>query len=58
MPRERGLVGLFAKGITCGEVADLLGLSLNTVRSHVRNLYDRLQVCSKAEAVARVMNRA
>jgi DNA-binding NarL/FixJ family response regulator len=57
-PRERELVGLFAKGITYGEVADLLGVSLNTVRSHVRNLYDKLQVCSKAEAVARVMNRA
>jgi DNA-binding NarL/FixJ family response regulator len=57
-PRERELVGLFAKGITYSEVAGLLGLSVNTVRSHVRNLYEKLQVCSKAEAVARVMNRA
>jgi len=40
-------------GITCGEVADLWGLSLNTVRSHVRNLYEKLQVCSKAEGRAR-----
>ena len=49
---------LFAKGITYSEVADLLGLSVNTVRSHVRNLYEKLQVCSKQEAVSRVMNRA
>lgn len=42
-----------ALGITYGEVADLWGLSLNTVRSHVRNLYEKLQVCSKAEGRAR-----
>lgn len=56
-PRERELVELFAKGITYGEVATLLGLSVNTIRSHVRNLYEKLHVCSKAEAVARVLNR-
>ena len=52
-PREQELVELFAKGITYGEVATLLGLSVNTIRSHVRNLYEKLHVCSKAEAVAR-----
>jgi DNA-binding NarL/FixJ family response regulator len=54
--RELELVGLFSKGVTYGEVADILGLSVNTVRSHVRNLYDKLHVSSKAEAVARVMH--
>ena len=43
---------LFAAGCTYAEVARLLQISINTVRHHVRSLYDKLHVSSKAEAVA------
>ncbi len=51
-PRERELMELFAAGCTYAEVARLLQISINTVRHHVRSLYDKLHVSSKAEAVA------
>lgn len=50
--RERELMELFAAGCTYAEVARILGVSINTVRHHVRGLYEKLHVNSKAEAVA------
>jgi DNA-binding NarL/FixJ family response regulator len=55
-PREREVIELFSGGATYGEVARALGMSLNTVRQHVRNLYDKLHVSSKTEAVLRAMS--
>lgn len=49
--REREIIELFAKGSTYEEVADMLTMSVNTVRHHVRSMYRKLHVCSKAEAV-------
>ena len=49
--REREIIELFAKGATYDEVARMLTLSVNTVRHHVRAMYRKLHVCSKAEAV-------
>ena len=49
--REREIIELFAKGATYDEVARMLSMSVNTVRHHVRALYRKLHVCSKAEAV-------
>lgn len=54
--REQEVVELFSRGATYGEVAKALDITVNTVRQHVRSLYDKLHVCSKAEAVARAMN--
>ncbi len=53
-PREREVAELFAKGATYAEVGRALGVSVNTVRHHVRSLYDKLHVASKAELVARL----
>jgi len=53
-PREWELVDMFSNGATYSEVARALAVSVNTVRQHVRNLYEKLHVCSKAEAVVRV----
>lgn len=49
--RERDVIELFAKGATYDEVANMLTMSVNTVRHHVRSIYRKLHVCSKAEAV-------
>jgi DNA-binding NarL/FixJ family response regulator len=54
-PREREIVELFSSGATYGEVAHALGMSVNTVRQHVRNLYEKLHVSTKTEAVLKVM---
>ena len=45
------IIELFAKGATYDEVASMLTMSVNTVRHHVRAMYRKLHVCSKAEAV-------
>lgn len=50
--RERELMDLFAAGCTYAEAARIVGISINTVRHHVRGLYEKLHVNSKAEAVA------
>jgi DNA-binding NarL/FixJ family response regulator len=56
--REREIVELFAKGATYDEVASLLSISVNTVRFHVRGIYRKLHVCSKAEAVSLALHRS
>lgn len=50
-PREREIIELFAKGATYDDVARMLAMSVNTVRHHVRGMYKKLHVSSKAEAV-------
>src|SRR5262249_17743210 len=47
-----GLEGL-AKGYTYAEIAHTLEISVNTVRHHIRNLYGKLAVSGKEEAVQR-----
>lgn len=55
--REREIIELFAKGATYDEVARLLDISVNTVRFHVRSMYRKLHVCSKAEAITLALSR-
>ena len=51
--RELEILRLIAAGRSNPEIADLLYLSPNTVKWHVKNLYGKLQVGSRIEAVAR-----
>jgi DNA-binding NarL/FixJ family response regulator len=50
-PREREVLGFVAKGFSYAEIAELLGISVHTVTSHVRHIYEKLAVHSRAEAV-------
>ena len=50
-PREREVLALLADGMTTGEVASALSISVFTVQSHVKNVLAKLGVHSKVEAI-------
>lgn len=51
--REGEILQLIARGQTNEEIAGALALSLKTVRNHVSNIYCKLQVADRAQAVIR-----
>ncbi|MBM3951998.1 MAG: response regulator transcription factor [Rhodospirillales bacterium] len=53
--RERDLFGSLAQGLTNAQIAKALGVSLNTVKFHLKNLYEKLGVSNRAQAVAYYM---
>lgn len=53
--RERDVLRGLVAGLAYKQVADHLDLSIDTVRTHVRGLYRKLQVHSVAEAVVRAL---
>lgn len=53
--RQVQLLRLVASGFTNRQIARHLGLSENTVRKHLENIFERLRVTSRAAAVARAM---
>lgn len=49
--REAAILDLIARGDSYGEVAKLLSLSVGTVQTHIKNIYGKLAVHSRGEAV-------
>jgi len=49
--REGEVLNLIAKGYSYNEIAESLTLSTNTIRAHIRNIYRKLAVKSRSEAV-------
>jgi DNA-binding NarL/FixJ family response regulator len=49
--RERVVLGLIADGRDNGEIARELGLSVKTVRNHASNIFAKLQVAHRAQAI-------
>jgi DNA-binding NarL/FixJ family response regulator len=52
-PREEEILTLLSKGFVNKEIATKLGVSYETVRDHLRHIYEKLHVHSRGEAVAR-----
>lgn len=50
--RERALLSALARGLSNGDLGAELGISVNTVKFHLHNLYDKLGVNSRAQAIA------
>ena len=49
-PRELAVLSLYTDGLSAEEIADLLVISVHTVRTHVKNAFRRLGVHSREEA--------
>ena len=52
-PREREVLELLARGYLYKEIAGLLQISVQTVNTYIRRIYEKLHVRSRAQAVAK-----
>lgn len=55
--REKEILALLVKGKSYKAVASACFISIDTVSTHVRHIYEKLQVHSKSEAVAKAINQ-
>jgi DNA-binding NarL/FixJ family response regulator len=56
-PREQEVLELLAKGFLYKEIADQLKISFETVHTYIRRIYEKLQVRSRTEAVAKFLRQ-
>jgi DNA-binding NarL/FixJ family response regulator len=49
--RENEMLKFLSRGLRYKEIADALNISIETVRTHIRNIYQKLQVQSRTEAI-------
>lgn len=52
-PQERDVLSRLAQGHTYARIADDMGITIHTVRNYIRRIYEKLQVHSRTEAVAK-----
>ena len=55
--REKEVLSLLIKGMSYRLIAETCFISIDTVRTHIRNIYEKLHVHSKAEAVAMAIKK-
>jgi LuxR family maltose regulon positive regulatory protein len=55
-PRERDIVALIAQGQSNKEIARQLGITPETVKSHIKNIFIKLKTEKRAQAVSRAQN--
>lgn len=53
--REKDVLQALVDGLSYKMIADRLGISFETVRSHIKNVYEKLHVHNSAEAVAKTL---
>ena len=55
--REQQIFMLLSDGLMYKEIAAELCISIETVRTHVRNIYKKLEVCSRTGALNRIFRK-
>ena len=53
--REQEILSLLVEGLNYKAISNQLFISLDTVRNHIRHIYEKLQVHSKSQAVAKAI---
>jgi len=56
-PREQEVLDCLAKGFLYKEIAEKLGISYETVHTYIRRIYEKLQVRTRTQAVAKFLQR-
>lgn len=56
-PREMEVLRIIGRGLTMAETAEVLAIGINTVGSHVKNIYRKLNIASRAEAAIEAARR-
>jgi DNA-binding NarL/FixJ family response regulator len=56
-PREEAVLICLAKGLTYKQIADQLDISIDTIRTYLRRVYEKLHVQSRTEAVAKYLRQ-
>lgn len=56
-PREQAVLDLLSKGYFYKEIADSLGVSIHTISTYVRRVYEKLQVHSRTEAISKYLRK-
>jgi DNA-binding NarL/FixJ family response regulator len=54
-PREQSVLDCLAKGLTYKQIADHLEISIDTIRTYLRRIYEKLHVRSRTQAVAKYL---
>lgn len=57
-PREREILALISEGLGNADIGERLAISEKTVRNHVSNLFDKLGVSTRAQAIVFARDRA
>lgn len=52
--REKQVIHNLVKGLTYQEIADQMGVSINSVRHHVKNIYKKLQIQSRSKLMEKI----
>jgi DNA-binding NarL/FixJ family response regulator len=55
-PREKEILQSLSRGNSFKMIASEFSISIDTVRSHIKNIYDKLNVHSQTEAVSKAIN--
>jgi len=55
--REREILHQLSSGHSDKEIADQMGISIHTVRNHIKSIYAKLEVHSRSEATAKYLRR-
>jgi DNA-binding NarL/FixJ family response regulator len=53
--REQAVLDCLAEGLAYKQIGDQLGISINTIRTHLRHIYEKLHVQSRTQAVAKYL---